>query len=153
MFDHLPSPRSLFVPINDSHTNLSLPLPLRSLAAVAEKVGETVKKVAQSFSADGGAVGSKFRADGEVGQVGEKSEFARFARFLSHRVVRFCPAVRFPFCFLHPSLPPIPLLLPVPPTSSVLLLSPPSVHSLLVPLLVPTHNNILTLMPLLSTLP
>ncbi|KAJ9110825.1 hypothetical protein QFC22_006682 [Naganishia vaughanmartiniae] len=40
---------------------------------VAEKVGETVKKVAQSFSADGGAVGSKFRADGEVGQVGEKS--------------------------------------------------------------------------------
>jgi hypothetical protein len=42
-------------------------------AAVAEKVGETVKKVAQSFSADGGAVGSKFRADGEIGQVGEKS--------------------------------------------------------------------------------
>ncbi|KAJ9093189.1 hypothetical protein QFC21_006506 [Naganishia friedmannii] len=40
---------------------------------VAEKVGETVKKVAQSFSADGGAVGSKFRADGEIGQVGEKS--------------------------------------------------------------------------------
>ncbi|KAJ9105786.1 hypothetical protein QFC20_004273 [Naganishia adeliensis] len=50
------------------------PMAVRGYAdkTVAEKVGETVKKVAQSFSADGGAVGSKFRADGEVGQVGEK---------------------------------------------------------------------------------
>ncbi|KAJ9105583.1 hypothetical protein QFC19_003565 [Naganishia cerealis] len=53
---------------------IARPLAARGYAdkTVAEKVGETVKKVAKSFSADGGAVGSKFRADGEVGQVGEK---------------------------------------------------------------------------------
>lgn len=64
----------------DKSTPSAFPVPLailtyRHLAAVAQKVGETVKKVAQSFSADGGAVGSKFRADGEVGQVGEQGTF------------------------------------------------------------------------------
>ncbi|GHJ89105.1 hypothetical protein NliqN6_5507 [Naganishia liquefaciens] len=53
---------------------IARPIATRGYAdkTVAEKVGETVKKVAQTFSADGGAVGSKFRADGEIGQVGEE---------------------------------------------------------------------------------
>lgn len=66
------------------------PANLSSFTAVAEKVGETVKKVAQSFSADGGAVGSKFRADGEIGQVGEKSASIPFFLLSPRLTVSAC---------------------------------------------------------------
>jgi hypothetical protein len=54
--------------------HLFLLLIIVCLAAITETVGDALKNVAKTFSADGGEVGSKFKSDGSIGQQGEKGK-------------------------------------------------------------------------------